>query len=84
MRMGRGGWRRLHNEKLYSLYCSLNIVKVIKSRILRWAGHLARMKKGRSAFKFLTDTPSGKRLLGWPRCNGRTKLEYILNPYGWI
>ena len=49
-RDANGEWRRLHNEELHSLYRSLNIVRVIKSRRLRWAGHVARMGKGRSAF----------------------------------
>ena len=54
-------WRRLHNEKFHSLYRSPNIVRVIKSRRLRWAGHVARMEESRSAFKILTGIPSGKR-----------------------
>ena len=49
------------------LYRSPNIVKEIKCRILRWAGHLARMEK-RSGFKILTGKPTGKRRLGRPRC----------------
>ena len=53
-----GKWRRLHNEQLYCLYRSLNIVRVIKCRRLRWAGHVARMEEGRSAFKIL---PRGMR-----------------------
>jgi len=60
-------WRRLHNEELRSLYPSPNIVRVIKSRRLRWAGHVARIEEGRSAFKILTGTPTGKRPLGRPR-----------------
>ena len=48
----------------HSLYCSPNIVRVIKSRRLRWAGHVARMEEGRSAFKILTGKPTGKRPLG--------------------
>ena len=46
-----GEWRRLHNEELYNLYRSPNIVRVITSRRLRWAGHVARMEEGRSAFE---------------------------------
>ena len=46
-----GEWRRLHNEELHSLYRSLSIIRVIKSRRLRWAGHVARMEEGRIAFK---------------------------------
>ena len=62
-----GEWRILHYEELHSLYCSPNIVRVIKSRRLRWTGHVARMEEGRSAFKILTGKPTGKRLLGRPR-----------------
>ena len=58
-----GDWRRFHNEELHSLYCSPNIVRVIKSRRLRWAGHVARMQEGRSALKILTGKPTGKRPL---------------------
>ena len=61
------GLRRLHNEELHSLYRSPNIVRVIKSRRLRWAEHLARMEEGRSAFKILTGKPIGKGPLGRPR-----------------
>ena len=56
-----GECRRLHNE---SLYCSPNIIRVIKSRKLIWAGHIARIEAGRSAFKILTSTSTGKRNLG--------------------
>ena len=49
-----GEWRRLHNEELHSLYCSANIVRVIKSNRLWWAGHVARTAEGRRAFKILT------------------------------
>ena len=60
-------WRRLHNEELHSLHHSPNIVRVIKSRRLRWAGHVARTKEGRSALKILTGKPTGKRPLGRSR-----------------
>jgi hypothetical protein len=51
-----GEWRRLHNEELHSLYRPFNIVRVIKSRRLRWVGHVARMEEGRSALNILTGT----------------------------
>ena len=59
-----GEGRRLHNEELHSLYRLRNILRVINSRRLRWAGHVARMEEGRSAFKILTGKPTGKRPLG--------------------
>ena len=58
-----GEWRRFHNEELYRLYRSHNIVRVIKSRILRFTDHIARMEEGRSAFKMLTGKLRGKRSL---------------------
>ena len=68
-------WRRLHNEELHSLYPSPNMVKVIKSRRLRWAGHVARMEEGRRALKTFTVKFTGKRPLGRPYIDGRTILE---------
>ena len=62
-----GEWRMLHNEELHSLYRSPNIIRVFKSRRLRWAGHVARMEEGRSAFKILTGKPTEKRPLARSR-----------------
>ena len=59
--------RRFQNEELHSLYRSHNLVRMIKSRRMRWAGHVARMEEGRNAFKILTGTAAGKRPLGRPR-----------------
>jgi len=60
-------WRRLHNEVLNDLYSSPNIVRVIKSRRMRWAGHLARMGEERVVFRVLVGKPEGRRPLRRPR-----------------
>ena len=65
-----GACRRFHNEELLILYRSPNIVRVIKSRRLRWAGHIPRMEKNMSAFKIVTGTPTEKRPLGSLREGG--------------
>ena len=62
-----GQSRRLHNEELNDLYCSPNIVRMIKSRRMRWAGHVARMGVERGAYRVLVGKPEGKRPLGRPR-----------------
>ena len=54
-----GEWRSLYNEELHTLYRSLNIVRLIKSRKFRWAGHVVRMEEDRSAFKILTGNRKG-------------------------
>ena len=62
-----GEWRKLHNEELNELYSSPNIVRVIKSRIIRWARHVARMGERRGLYRVLAGKPEGKRLIGRPR-----------------
>jgi len=62
-----GEWRGLHNEELNDLYSSPNIVRVIKSRRMRWAGHVARMGEDRGVYRVLVGKPEGKRPLGRPR-----------------
>jgi len=62
-----GEWRRLHYEELNDLYSSLNIVRVIKSRRMRWAGHVARMGEEMGVYRVLVGKPEVKRLLGRPR-----------------
>jgi len=62
-----GEWRKLHNEKLRDLYSLPNDVRVVKSRIMRWVGHVERMGEGRGVHSFLVGKPEGKRPLGRPR-----------------
>jgi hypothetical protein len=62
-----GSWRKLHNDELHSLYFSLNIVRVIKSRRMRWAGHVARRGEGTGVYRVLVGRPEGRRPLGRPR-----------------
>ena len=77
-----GEWRRLHNEALHSLYRSPNIVRVIKSRRLRWAGHVARMEEDRSVFKIVTGTLAGKSSLGRPRHRWEDNIRMDLREIG--
>ena len=77
-----GECRRLHNDEVHSLYRSPNIVRAFKSRGLRWAGHVARMEEGRSAFKILTGKPTGKRLLGSPRRRWEDNIRMDLEEIG--
>jgi hypothetical protein len=65
---GDGSWRKLHNEELHDLYSSPNIVRVIKSRRMRWAGHVARMGVRRGVYRVLVGRPKSKRPLRRPRC----------------
>jgi hypothetical protein len=61
-----GEWRTLHNEELRDLYSSPSIIRIIKSRKMRWAGHVARMGEKRNAYRLLVGKPEGKRPLGRP------------------
>ena len=63
-----GEWRRLHNEELNDLYSSPNIVRMIKSRRMRWAGHVTRMGEEKGVYRILVGKPEGKKPLGRPRC----------------
>jgi hypothetical protein len=62
-----GGWRKLHNEVLHGLYSSPSIIRVIKARRTRWAGHVTRMGEVRGAYNILVGRPEGRRPLGRPR-----------------
>ena len=84
-----GEWKRPRNEELHSLYRSPNIVRMIKSRRLRWEGHVARMEESWGAFKILTGKPRGKRPLGRPRRRWEDNIrmdlkEIVINMRNWI
>jgi hypothetical protein len=75
-------WRRLHNEELNDLYCSPNIVRVIKSRRMRWAGHVARMVQKRGMYRFLVEKPKGRRPPGRPRFRWVDNIRMDLQEVG--
>ena len=77
-----GEWRKLHNEELNDLYCSPNIVRVIKSRRMRWAGHLARMGESRGVYRVLVGKSEGKRPLGRPRRRWEDSIKMDLQEVG--
>jgi hypothetical protein len=72
-----GEWRKLHNEKLCDPYCSPNIIRAIKSRRMRWAGHVAGKGDSRCAYRVLVGRPEGRRPLGKLRVSGRIVLKWI-------
>jgi hypothetical protein len=74
-----GEWRKLHNEELRDLYSSPSIIRIIKSRRMRWAGHVSRMREKRNAYRLLVAKPEGKRPLGRPR-HRWGKIFFFFNP----
>jgi len=77
-----GEWRKLHNEELNDLYSSPNIVRVTKSRRMRWAGHVARMGEERGVYMVLVGKPEGKRQLGRPRRTWEDNIKIDLQEVG--
>jgi hypothetical protein len=75
--------RRLHNEELYAVYGPSNIIRIIKSRRLRWEKHVARMGKRRGAYKVLVGKPEERNHLEDPGVDGRTILKWIFRDAGW-
>jgi hypothetical protein len=78
-----GEWRGLHSKKLYALYSSPNIIRVIKSGRLRWAGHVTCMGERRGAYRALVGKPEGRRPLGRPRCRWEDNIRVDLREVGW-
>ena len=77
-----GEWRRLHIEEPDNLYSSLNVIWVIKSRRIRWAGHVAHMWKRRAVCRVLMEKPEGKRPLGRPRRRWEDNIKLDLQEVG--
>jgi hypothetical protein len=77
-----GSWRKLHNDELHSLYSSPNIVRVTKSRRMRWSGHVARMGEGRGVYRVLIGRPEVKRPLGRLRRRWEDNIKLDLREIG--
>jgi hypothetical protein len=78
-----GEWRKLHNEELRDLYSSPSIIRIIKTRRMRWAGHVARMGEKRNGYRLLVGKPEGKRPLGRQRCGWVDNIRMDLGEVGW-
>jgi hypothetical protein len=78
-----GEWRKLHNVKLCDLYSSSSIIRIIKSRRIRWVGHVVRMGDKRTAYTLLVGKPEGKGPLGRPRYRWIDNIEMNLVEIGW-
>jgi hypothetical protein len=72
------GWRSLHNEEFHNLHTSPNIIRVIKSRSVRWVGQVARMGAMRNAYNILVGKPGGKRTLGRPKRRWEIEREVVV------
>jgi hypothetical protein len=77
-----GGWRKLHNEELHNLYSSPNIIRQIKSRQMKWAGHVARMGEERKVYKVWVEKPEGKGPVGRPRSRWEDGIGMDLTEIG--
>jgi hypothetical protein len=77
-----GSWRKLHNDELHDLYSSPSIIKVIKSRRMRWAECMTRMEEGRGVYSILAGRPIGKRPLGRPRLRWEDNIKMDLRKIG--
>jgi hypothetical protein len=78
-----GEWRKLHNEELLDLYSSPSIIRIIKARRMRWAGHVARMGEKRNAYRLLVEKLEGRRPLARPRRRWLDNIRMDLVEVGW-
>jgi hypothetical protein len=78
-----GDWRKMHNEELYNLYFSPNIIRMIKSRMMKWARHVARIGEKRNTYRILVGKPKGKRPLRRPRRWWVDDIKMVLREIGW-
>jgi hypothetical protein len=74
---------KLHNEELHDLYSSPSIIRIIKARMMRWAGHVARKGEKRNAYRLLVGKPEGMKSLGRPRRRWLDKIRRDLVEVGW-
>jgi hypothetical protein len=72
-----GVWRKLHNGELHNMYSSPGIIRQIKSRRMRWAGHMSRMREGRNVYRVLVGKPEGKNHLEDQGVDGRMGSKWI-------
>jgi hypothetical protein len=78
-----GGWRKLHNEELHNLYSSPSIIRMIKSRRMRWVGHVAGLGGRKNSYRILVGKPGGRRPLGGPRSRCVDNIKMDLRVIGW-
>jgi hypothetical protein len=78
-----GGWRKLHNKELHNLYYLPSIIRSIKSRRMRWTGHVARVVENMNAYSALMGKPEGERQLERPRHRWEDNIKMDLREMGW-
>jgi hypothetical protein len=78
-----GGWRKLHNEELHNVHSSPSIIRMIKSRRMRWAGHVAQIGDKRNAYRIFVRKPGGKRPLGRSRGRQVGNNKMYIREIGW-
>jgi hypothetical protein len=78
-----GDWKKLHNDELHNLYSSPNTIRMIKSRRMRWTGHVERMGEMRNAYRILVGKPEARRPLGRQICGWVNNIKMDLGEIGW-